>query len=126
MQKHFTFLTLLFVLCSILSYGQEEQDQTYKFINPEVVNNTNTYIEAFSTADMTKFRYADKSNIIEFESGLKVELFSASNLTSKGVNVDTSKILTIEPLNKDEYVFNISENGKYILQRFTKTALKRN
>jgi len=124
MKKHFTFLTLLFVLCSILSYGQEEQSKTYQFINPEVVNNTNTYIEAFSTADMTKFRYADKSNIIEFESGLKVELFSASNLISKGFSVDANRILLSEPKNLGHYVFGLSGDGKTIMQMFTQTKFK--
>lgn len=126
MKKRFTFLTLFFMIVTAFSYGQEEINNTYRFVNPEMVGDTDNYVNAFSTANMTKFRYANKSNIIEFESGLKVELFSANKLISKGVSVDTSKILTATPLNEDEYVFDISANGKYILQRFTKIALKRN
>lgn len=123
--KYITHLTLLFLLISSISFGQEVQNKTYRIVNPELVDNTNIYINAFSTADMTIFRYADKSNIIEFESGLKVELFSANKLTSKGIAVDFSKILTTEPSNKGDYVFDISANGKYILQKFTRTEFKR-
>lgn len=126
MKKHFTFLTLLLLIFTSLAFSQEVQNKTYQIVNPEIVVNTSRYTNAFSTADMTKFRYADKSYIIEFESGLKVELFSANKLVSNGIAVDTSKILTSEPSNKGEYVFDISEDGKYILQRFTKIALKRN
>jgi len=125
MKKHFTLFTLLLVFCSILTYGQEEHGKTYQIINSEVVSNTNTYIEAFSTADMTKFRYADKSNIIEFKSGLKVELFSTNKLTSKGVDVDMSKILTTGSSNNGDYTFEVSADGKYILQKFTIKEYKR-
>ena len=118
-------LLLLFLLFSSLcSFGQEVKDKTYRFINPEIVSNIADYEEAFSTADMTIFRYANKSNIIEFKSSLKVELFSANKLNAEGVEVDTTKILNGEPVNKGHYVFDLSANGKYIMQLFTKTKLK--
>lgn len=107
------------------SLAQEVKGKTYNFINPEVVNNINDYENAFLTANMTKFRFANKSNIIEFESGLKVELFSGNKLAANGYTVDKAKLLVTEPSNKQRYYFTISTNAKYILQRFTAKELKK-
>ena len=124
MKKRFTHLMLLFTMVASLSYGQEEKGITYQIVNPEVAGDVNTYIEAFSTADMTKFRYKNKSTTIEFESGLKIELFSANQLINNGVVVDLNRILTSEPKNSGHYVFGLSADGKTIMQMFTKTKLK--
>jgi hypothetical protein len=105
-------------------YQLEKIDKTYRYVNPEIVNNLQDYDTALSTANMTKFRFANKSTIIEFQSGLKVELFSAKKLVSNGVSVDMSKVLTSEPLNKGLYIFGLSANKKHLLQLFTKTKLK--
>ena len=124
MKKHITLLVLFIALISSLSYGQEKNGKTYKFINPEVVENINNYDLAFSTADMTKFRYTNKSNIIEFSRGFHVKLFSANRLINEGVDVNVSKVLTSDPVNKGHYIFDLSSDGKYIMQMFTKTKLK--
>ena len=78
LKKQITFLVLFITLISSLSYGQEENGKTYQLINPEIIENANSYIMALSTADMTKFRFLDKSTIIEFKSGLKVD-FNENN-----------------------------------------------
>ena len=124
MKKQITFLVLFITLISSLSYGQEENGKTYQLINPEIIENANSYIMALSTADMTKFRFLDKSTIIEFKSGLKVELFSANRLIDSGVSIDMLRILTSEPVNKGQYVFDLSSDGKYLMQMFTKTKIK--
>lgn len=124
MKKTITFFTMVLLLFSSIIYGQEKKDETYRYVNPEIVNNLQDYETAFSTADMTKFRFSNKSNVITFRNGLKVELFSANQLVTNGFAVDTSKVLTSDPLNKDYYVFGLSANKKYIMQLFTKTKLK--
>jgi hypothetical protein len=124
MKKTITFFTMVLLLFSSIIYGQERKDQTYRFVNPEIVNNLQDYETAFSTADMTKFRFSNKLNVIKFNNGLEVELFSANQLVANGFAVDTSKVLTSDPLNKDYYVFGLSANKKYIMQLFTKTKLK--
>jgi len=119
--KLFLLITLFF---SSLFYGQEEKDVTYRFLNSNVVSSTSGYENAMSTADMSAFRYKDDSSIIEFEGGLKIELFSANQLISVGKNVDMSKVLVSEPVNKNEYVFKLSSNGTHILRTFTRTEFK--
>lgn len=124
MKKSFTYLILSFMMVTALSYGQEAKGITYQIVNPEIVNNLNDYEDAFSTADMTKLRFSNKSNTIEFESGLKVALYSANHIISIGRVVNMGKVLTSEPKNKGYYIFGLSSDKKTIIQKFTKTKLK--
>jgi hypothetical protein len=125
MKKTITFFTVVFLLFSSIIYGQEKKDKTYRYVNPEIVNNLQDYETAFSTADMTKFRFSDKSNVIKFKNGLEVELFSANKLAANGVSVDTAKLLTKEPTNTDDYIFIISDDKKYILQKYIVNKFKK-
>lgn len=117
-------IILILILFVNYSYGQEVKEKTYKFLNPMMVKNINQYEKAFSTADMSSFRFKDKSNVIEFESGLKVEIFSGQKLFSEGFQVDFSKLMSENTLKNKNYVFSISNDGKYILRKFTKTEFK--
>ena len=125
MKKTITFFTVVFLLFSSIIYGQEKKDETYRYVNPEIVNNLQDYETAFSTADMTKFRFSNKSNVITFKNGLEVELFSANQLVANGVSVDTTKLLVKEPTNRDDYLFDISEDKKYILQKYAVNKYKK-
>ena len=73
---------------------------------------------------MSSFRFEEKSNIIEFDNGLKVEIFSAQKLTIQGFKVDFSKLISSDKFKDNDYIFLISDDGKYILRRFTKTEFK--
>ena len=112
------FLVIVMLFFTAISFGQETNNETYRFVNANAANNVNDYIVAFSTADMTTFRYKDKSNTIEFENGLKVELYSANHLVSIGKIVDMSKILQVAPTNTWRYTFGLSANKKTIMQKF--------
>jgi hypothetical protein len=125
MKKTITFFTVVLLLFSSIIYGQEKKDETYRYVNPEIVNNLQDYETAFSTADMTKFRFSNKSNVITFRNGLKVELFSANQLVANGVTVDSSKLMVKEPTNRDDYLFDISEDKKYILQKYAVNKYKK-
>jgi hypothetical protein len=106
------------------SYGQEENGKTYIFKNPELVSNISSYKKALSTADMTSYRFLNKSSILEFKSGLIVELFSANVLMKSGLKIDKSRVLKSSTNNDGYYFFDISSDGKYIMQIFTKTKIK--
>lgn len=118
------FLVIVMLFFTAISFGQETNNETYRFVNSNTVNNVNDYVVALSTADMTIFRYANKSSTIEFESGLKVELYSANHIVSIGKVVDISKVLTSDPINKGYYIFGLSSDKKTIIQKFTNTKLK--
>ena len=118
-------LLLLAISLSLTSlFAQEKENETYVLLNATEIQNVEDYKIALSLADMTRFRFEGKRNVIEFENGLKVELFSANELTSNGITVDKSRILTTEPLHTEFYTFDLSADGKTILQKFTKTKIK--
>lgn len=119
--RKYVLMTIFFV---VNCFAQEVKDKTYKFINPSVVKDIGLYEKAFSTADMSSFRFEEKSNIIEFDNGLKVEIFSAQKLTIQGFKVDFSKLISSDKFKDNDYIFLISDDGKYILRRFTKTEFK--
>lgn len=125
MKRHITFFTMLFLLCSSFMYGQEVKDKSYRFVNPEIVSNLQDYENAFSTADMTSLRFANKSNTIKFKNGLEVELFSANKSVANGVTIDNTKVLVNEPTNRNDYLFEISEDKKYILQKYAVNKYKK-
>ena len=126
LQKQYlkSIVIILFLLIGPVAFAQETKGQTYEFINAEKINDIDDYEKALSTANMSKFRYLNKSNIIMFENGLKVKLFSGKKLIANGHSFEKTKLLTTEPSNKDYYIFGISQDKKYIMQKFTYTKLK--
>lgn len=122
MKKLLLLLTLLFCL---FSFSQEVEKISYKFLNPEAVTNISDYKLAFSTADMSVFRYESKNNIIVFQSGLKVELFSVNDLKNKNIKLNLQNFKADDKKSSDDYYFTLSTNKKFILQKFTKTEFKK-
>ena len=112
------------LVSTITLFAQEKKNETYKFLNANKVSNVGKYKTALSTANMTKFRYENKRNTIEFENGLKVELFSANELISNGYTVDERRLLTSKPINLGMYTFTLSADNKTILQNFKKSKIK--
>lgn len=107
-----------------LSFSQEVEKITFKFLNPEIVSNISDYKKAFSTADMSAFRYESKNNIVEFQSGLKVELFSVDELKNKNIKLNLQNFRRVDEKAPDDYYFTLSANKKFILQKFTRTEFK--
>ncbi len=118
-------LLLLSFFIFNLSFSQEVETITYKFLNPESVQNISDYKLAFSTADMSAFRYENKNNIIEFQSGLKVELFSINKLRNVNSKLSLQNYKTVDEKPSDDYYFTLSANKKFILQKFTRTEFKK-
>lgn len=73
---------------------------------------------------MSAFRYESKSNVITFQSGLKVELFSVAALQNKNVKLELQNFREPEEKPSDDYFFTLSENKKFILRKFTRTEFK--
>lgn len=117
-------LLLFFLFVYNLSFSQEVEKFTYRFINPEVVSNINDYNLAFSTADMSAFRFEKKRNVIEFKSGLKVELFSVEELKNKNVKLDLESFNKVGTNSSIEYYFTLSKDKKFILRKFVETEFK--
>lgn len=117
-------ILLLILFVFNFSFSQEVEKITYKFLNPEIVSNINDYEKAFSTADMSSFRYESKSNVIVFQNGLKVELFSANELKDKNLKLELQNFRSVDQKASNDYYFTLSDNKKFILQKFTRTEFK--
>ena len=75
-------ILLLFagILLSFSIKAQEINGKTYTIISNGSVTNIQPYIDALNKADMRYQRLKNSKNIIEFRTGVKVELFSATEI----------------------------------------------
>jgi len=90
MKKHFTLFTLLFVLCSILSYGQETKSQANNLGKFQIIKTGSKYskeiiISALNKANLCGNFFESKSNDIVFDDGSVVRLFSKSQINDANV-----------------------------------------
>ncbi|MCU0433367.1 MAG: hypothetical protein MUC87_07945 [Bacteroidia bacterium] len=96
---------------------------SYRYLNPEAVADLTPYTEALSKADMDRYRYVDERNTILFESGLKVELLSANEMTAQGMSVRLERVRTAKPGFDTGSVFRLTPDGG-IVEIMTKTKVK--
>ena len=77
-------ILLLFagILLSFSIKAQEINGKTYTIISNGSVTNIQPYIDALNKADMRYQRLKNSKNIIEFRTGVKVELFSATEINT--------------------------------------------
>lgn len=61
-------------------------NQTYKIIQEDTKFSIDFCEKAISEANWCGFRYENKRNLIQFESGLKIELFSAKEIGETNSN----------------------------------------
>lgn len=61
-------------------------NQTFKIIQTDSKFSTDFCEKAISEANWCGFRYENKRNLIQFESGLKIELFSAKEIGETNSN----------------------------------------
>lgn len=118
----FTFSLFIGVL-SILLLSFSTPAGSYRFLNPETVTDLAPYSAALEKADMDRYRYMDERNTIVFESGLKVELLSANEMTALGMQVRTERVRTAKPDFDTGSVFKITANGT-LVEVMTKTKVK--
>ena len=58
----------------------EELGVTYQFVNAQEIGSVEKYEEALKKADFDVYRLKNKRRVLEFDNGLKIELFSAAEL----------------------------------------------
>ena len=89
----------IFVLFSFLILGysakaQEQKEvkgQTYTIVDNGSVTNIQPYIDALNNSDMRNHRLLNKRYIVVFEKGVKVELFSATEISNSGLSRNLSE-----------------------------------
>lgn len=86
-----------------------ETQKTFKFLNSDTKFSTEFCEKAISEANWCGFRFENKRNIIQFESGLKVELFSATEIGETNSNCF---LTDYRDFSNDIWKF--TENGKIV------------
>jgi hypothetical protein len=108
-----------FMLVSFHAFSQGKPD-SYKIVSNGTVQDVKPYKDALNAADMDKYRLRDKRVTIVFETGVKVELFSASELIAMGYNV-TITDFEAERAAGQQITFALAANN-YILELHTPTG----
>jgi hypothetical protein len=108
---------------SILLFSFSTPAGSFNFLNPEAVIDLSPYSKALSAADMDRYRYMDERNTLVFESGLKVELLSANEMTALGMPVRMERVRTAKPGFDTGSVFKITADGM-LVEVMTKTKVK--
>lgn len=102
---------------SLHSYAQAKPG-SFKVIDNGSVQNIKPYEDALGAANMDSHRLRNKRAVIVFDTGVKVELYSAEELKAMGHNIAPEEF----PLDKDPQaqipVFSLAANN-YILQIHT-------
>lgn len=119
LSKKITFFILL-LLGSFVAFAQntsfkEMLNVTYSIQNVENIENPNLYIDALNNANMNNHRLKSDRNTINFDSGVKVTLYSAEESLLNGM---TSINPSDFPNQIDDYtppVFRVADNN-YILE----------
>lgn len=118
---NFALLLFVFLVFVISAKAQEQQNVTYKIIENGSVKNIQPYIDALNTANFKYHRLRSKRTTITFDTGLKVELFSATELAAAGKNVNPADYPESFPAKREEPLFKLGPNN-FILEEHTSTG----
>ena len=104
---------LLFVgitFCTIIS-AQEIQGKTYAITSNGTVTNVQPYIDAMNNSDMKYQRLKNTRNTIVFNTGVKVELFSATEINTSVHPLTLSDYPEIFSATRDVPAFSLGPNN---------------
>jgi hypothetical protein len=102
-------LPLIILVFTSLNSSKEEGQRTFKIIQFDTKFSNEFCVKAISEAKWCGFRYENKRNLIQFDTGLKVELFS-----TREINLDNPNCILTDyrDFSKDEWRF--TPEGKII------------
>jgi len=102
-------LLFLISLSSFVNYDEIKIQNTYKIIQEDSKYQLEFCKKALNEANWCGFRYKDKRNVIQFETGLKVELFSQNEI---GENNPNCTLKDYRDFSDDVWKF--TPNGKIV------------
>lgn len=114
----FLFSALFF---SILIKGQEIQGQTYAITNYGTVTDIQPYILALNNSNMKYHRLKSTRHTIEFTSGVKVELFSATEINASVHTLNLSEYPENFSAERDVPIFSLGPNNFIMEEHHTKS-----
>ena len=91
--------------------AQEEQGKTYQIINNETVKSIQPYIDAMNNSDMKYHRLRNKRNTITFNTGVSVQLFSATELVANGKKININDYPENFDPKRDVPAFSLGSNN---------------
>jgi len=108
------FILFLFCLSSSMK-AQEQSNITYRITDNGSIRDVQPYINALNTANMKYHRLKNTRYTIIFDTGVKVELFSATELIAAGKAISLSDYPDSFDSSRQEPVFSLGINN-YILE----------
>jgi|APLak6261662433_1056034.scaffolds.fasta_scaffold00035_2 hypothetical protein len=102
---------LFFLIASFGLSAQEQNNQTYHIINNGTVQNVQPYIDALNASNLKYHRLKDTRTTILFETGLKVELYSATELVAAGRSINLADYPVSFPATRVEPTFVLGANN---------------
>jgi hypothetical protein len=92
------------------------QSQTYKVINNPGLDSKELkrYQSAIDEADLSSFRLRNARQVIDFDNGLKVELFSATELIDLGKQINIEEYVVRFPYQYVFPTFRVTKEGKLL------------
>lgn len=104
-------LLFLGVSLGMLANGQEIQGQTYAITSNGSVTDIQPYIVAMNNSNMKYHRLKNVRHTIEFNTGVKVELFSASEINTSVRTLNLSDYPEAFAASRDVPVFSLGPNN---------------
>ena len=95
----------------MLANGQEIQGQTYAITSNGSVTDIQPYIVAMNNSNMKYHRLKNVRHTIEFNTGVKVELFSASEINTSVRTLNLSDYPEAFAASRDVPVFSLGPNN---------------
>lgn len=89
----------------------EVKGQTYVITDNGSVKDTQPYIDALNNSDMKNHRLLNKRYTIIFKTGVKVELFSAAEISKSGLSINLSDYPESFDSSRQEPVFDLGTNN---------------
>ena len=112
---------LAFMVVATIAISQEQNNVTYKIVDNGSVTNIQPYIDALNSANFKYHRLRNSRNLITFDTGLKVELYSANELIANGRNITVTDYPESFPSNREVPLFVLGSNN-FILEQHTSTG----
>lgn len=97
---------------------KEIKGQTYRITDNGSVTDVQPYIDALNSSEMKNHRLLNKRSIINFRTGLKVELFSASEIYKIGRSINLTEYPESFDATHQEPVFVLGANN-FIIEYHT-------
>lgn len=107
-----SFVLIIAFFCGTgLACSQEKNNSTFSVISQSKITDVQPYIKAMEAANFSCYHLKKNRRKITFDTGLEIELFSVTEMLSKGLKFDSSCPVDEDKLEKKSPVYHLSETG---------------